>query len=273
MSHSNANTRKLFETTASTIQAGDSSILQNNILSLDTTPKLKSNLSKSQSSELLALKALQQQQQQQRPASSSNNQVDIKCLNDYILPSTFMESKKSKVAAHEAYLRGRVASGEMLLQQQQQQQQHLDRHRSTSEEASHLRYASDSQSSHHLNFHQSRKLHTDNDLLPVESNFEQQQLKILSNIATASSTNGAASSVVKRHLAASSATNILDKLSASTANRNAVGANAISEFYSASAHEFHKPLSRKIAVPSGGSTFEFQGKFFQIEIDLVYINT
>jgi hypothetical protein len=257
-SNSNVNTRKLFETTASTIQAGDASILNNNnnnnnLMDL-ATPKLKSNLTKSQSSELLAFKAQQQQQQQQqRSGHTVNNQVELKCLNDYILPNNFIEnnnaSKKVKISSnvHDVYLRD-------------------GRHRSTSEDQ-----IQNGHSNHyHSHYHQSRKLHAENDLLPTNENtFEQQQLKILANISNGGGGGGGgANNIIKRHLAGNSTANILEKLSASSSNRNlnAIGggggsSNAINEFYSSSAHEFFKPpsLSRKVAVTnSAANNYDYQ---------------
>jgi hypothetical protein len=218
------------------------------------TPKLKSNLTKSQSSELLAFKA-QQQQQQQRSGHTVNNQVDLKCLNDYILPNNFIEnsngsnaSKKVKISSnvHDVYLRD-------------------GRHRSTSEDQ-----IQNGHGNHH-HYHQSRKLHAENDLLPTNENtFEQQQLKILANISNGGGGGGGgANNIIKRHLAANSTANILEKLSASSSNRNlnAIGAggggssNAINEFYSSSAHEFFKPpsLSRKVAVTNSAATnYDYQ---------------
>ena len=278
--------RKLFETTASTIQAGDASILlnqqtgsnnnnnNNNNNLMETTPKLKSNMTKSQSSELLAFKALhqqqQQQQQQQQRASSNlpvNNQVELKCLNDFILPNNFIESKKSKATTNGGA--STVLNGHDVYRSRFSSAEALDRHRSTSEEPTHLRYPTAE------NFHQSRKLHTENDLLPTgENTFEQQQLKILSNIALNS--NGSSSGVViKRHLAggngsgSSTANNMLDKLTSASSNRitsssnGNVNGNNVGEFYSSSAHDFYsKPLSRKVAVSNSAGNFEFQGRIY-----------
>ncbi len=238
----NIKSRKLFETTASTIQAGDASLLLNNNSNLMdiATPKLKTNLTKSQSSELLAFRV--QQQQQQR--NGSTNQVELKCLNDYILPNNFIEtnanSKKLKAASnvHDVYVRD-------------------GRHRSTSEDT----LQSNFHSNHH--HHQSRKLHAESDLLPTENTFEQQQLKILANISNGTNSNN----MMKRHLAVNSTANILDKLSASSSNRNlnTIGggttSNVINEFYSSSAHEFFKPppsLSRKVAVTNSVNNYEYQ---------------
>ena len=248
----NLNSRKLFETTASTIQAGDASLLLNNnnnntnLMDI-ATPKLKANLTKSQSSELLAFKVQQQQQQQQQQRNGSTNQVELKCLNDYILPNNFIEtnanSKKLKASSnvHDVYVRD-------------------GRHRSTSEDT----LQSNFHSNHH-HYHQSRKLHAESDFLPTENTFEQQQLKILANISNGTNSNN----MMKRHLAVNSTANILDKLSASSSNRNLntlgggiTTSNVINEFYSSSAHEFfNKPppsLSRKVAVTNSVNNYEYQ---------------
>jgi hypothetical protein len=214
--------QQLFETTASTIQAGDSSILLNN----------NNNNSNNQ-----AQKSKQQNQ----------NHVDLKCLNEFMFDSA--TNKKSLKSNNDF----------------QPMTTYLRRYNSEdSSTPAHLQRYAPSHTAEQYQFHQSRKLHTENDLLPIESysadssgGFEQQQLKILSNIALNSNSSNM---IIKRHMAAA-VTTVTSNLPQSDKSRNF-------EYYSASSHEFlssgqHQKqvsMSRKVAVMpnNSGNNYDYQ---------------
>ena len=194
-------TKKLFETSTSTIQAGDPSILtQNDNIKLKSSAGMNSNNGASkQAQNDVYFKNYRSSSNGLSALSSTvinNNEIEMKCLNDLILPNSYTDSKKK-----------------------QQQQHHED---------ANLRFDNSSK----LNYHQSRILHMENDLLPIPNQLQ------------------TSSTVLKRHLAASSYNNL--KNADSNGNKASINTNKLlssynTEYFSASNEVQAKPMQRKIA--------------------------